>query len=108
AARMEMVRSYARTGRPFDHRLHEAIRETALTRRPAVGWTTGAYELRPVALSEVRRELFGMLTGDATEVAVGEACLTAIDEVRDKHGPAPFEPRHPDIRSRRPWPLAAR
>jgi hypothetical protein len=107
AATMEMVRSYAHTGRPFDHRLHEAIRETALTKLPAAGWT-GAYELQPVALTEMRRELFGMLTGDAAEAAVGEACLTAIDEVRDEHGPAPFEPHHPDIRSRRPWPLVAR
>jgi hypothetical protein len=68
----------------------------------------GAYELHPVALTEMRRELFGMLAGSAAEAAIGEACLTAIDEVRDEHGPAPFEPRHPDIASGRPWPLAAR
>lgn len=103
ATTMEMVRSYARTGRPFDHRLHHAVRETALSKRPAAGWI-GAYELHPVALTVMRRELFEMLTGTASEAAVGEACLTAIDELRDEHGPTPFEPRHPDIRSGRPWP----
>jgi hypothetical protein len=68
---------------------------------------TGAYEMHPVALTEVRRELFGMLSGNAAEAAVGEACLTAIDELREEYGSAPFEPRHPDIGSGRPWPLAA-
>jgi hypothetical protein len=33
ASTMEMVRSSARAGRPFDHRLNEAIHETALTKR---------------------------------------------------------------------------
>ena len=37
-ATMEMARSYARTRRPFDHRFHHAIRETALTKQPAAGW----------------------------------------------------------------------
>lgn len=64
ASTMAMVRSYARTGRPFDHRLHEAIRETALSKRPVASW----YELHPVALTEMRRDLFRMLAGNPAEL----------------------------------------
>jgi hypothetical protein len=31
--------------------------------------------------------------------------LTLIDGLRDEHGAAESEPRHPDITANRPWPI---
>ena len=101
-----IVRNHAATGRPFDGLLDEAIRETALSQEPVAGWT-GAFELHPVAVPELRSELFAMLDGTPAEAAVANACLTAIDSLRDEYGAAGLEPRHPDITSGRPWPLVA-
>jgi hypothetical protein len=42
----------------------------------------------------------------AGAAAVAEACLAAIDELRDEYGTSEFEPRHPDVKSGRPWPPA--
>ena len=59
---MALARDRASRGRPFDSCLDEAIRETALTHEPAPGWV-GAFELHPVAVPELRRELFAMWGG---------------------------------------------
>jgi hypothetical protein len=85
---------------------HHALREAALDKRPTPGWT-GAFDLHPVPLTALRRELFGMLEGAPHEAALAAACLTAIDELRDEYGSAESEPRHPDVETGRPWPLAA-
>ena len=74
--------------------LQHAIREAAL--RPP-DWS-GAYELHPVPLPDLRKALFGSLTDSVPEVgALAEACLKTMDELRDEHGPSEFEPRHPNI-----------
>jgi hypothetical protein len=99
-----LVRGYVRSRRPFDGLLGQALHEAALVRQPAEGWV-GAFELHPVPLIELRKELFEMLAGAAHEAALAAACLTAIDELRDEYGPAEFEPRHPEVTSGRPWPL---
>jgi hypothetical protein len=101
---MTLAQDHAAHNRPFDGLLDEATRETALTREPAAGWA-GAFELHPVAVTELRRELFAMLGGTPAEAAVASACLTTIDVLRDEYGPAHLEPRHPDIETGRPWPL---
>ncbi|MGH7074361.1 MAG: hypothetical protein ACREFD_09210, partial [Stellaceae bacterium] len=101
-----LARGYASNRKPFDGLIQRALHDVALDQRPAAGWV-GAYDLVPVALAGLRRELFGMLEGPPHEAALGSACLTAIDELRDAFGPAEFEPRHPDVESGRPWPLAA-
>ena len=103
---MALARDHAAHNRPFDGLLHEAVRETALAREPAAGWA-GTFELHPVVVTELRWELFGMLGGTPAEAAVAGACLTAIDELRDEYGPAGLEPRHPDIKTGRPWPAVA-
>ena len=103
---LAMVRAYARSARRFDGLLDKAIRDAALSQRPAIGWA-GAYELHPVALAALRKELFGMLPGGAHAAALAGACLTAIDELRDEYGATEFEPRHPDVETGRPWPSAA-
>jgi hypothetical protein len=101
---MALARDHAAHNRPFNGLLSEAIRETALAQEPATEWA-GAFELRPIAVMELRRELFAMLGGTSAEAAVADACLTAIDELRDEYGPAALEPRHPDIETGRPWPV---
>jgi hypothetical protein len=103
---MVIVRAYAANGKGFDRLLKSAIHDAALSQEPAAGWT-GAYELRPMALAGVRKELFAMLSGQPSEAALARACLTKIDKLRDEYGAAEFEPRHPDAESGRPWPLAA-
>jgi hypothetical protein len=104
---LTLVRGYARSHRPIDGTLHHALREAALDQRPTPGWS-GAFDLHPVPLVALRRELFGMLEGAPHEAALAAPCLTAIDELRDEYGPAESEPRHPDIETGRPWPLEAR
>jgi hypothetical protein len=102
---MALARDHAARNQPFDGLLHEAIRETALEREP-IGRSSSTYELHPVAVTELRRELFAMLNGTPAEAAIGSACLNTIDELRDEFGPAGVEPRHPDIEAGRPWPMA--
>jgi hypothetical protein len=101
-----LIRGYARQGKPLDGHLAMALEGVALDKRPAAGWS-GAYNLHPVAVTALRKECFGMLLGAPGEAALGGACLTAIDELRDEHGRAEFEPRHPDVKSGRPWPSEA-
>lgn len=101
---LALVRAYAAAGRGFDGLSQTAIREGALSKEPAADWT-GAYELRPVPLPELRKTLFAM-TDDASPAtaALAEACLASIDELRDEYGASEFEPRHPDVETGRPWP----
>ena len=103
-----LIRAYAAQRKGFDGLLQNAIHEAALSRQPAPGWS-GAYELHPVPLPELRNTLFGMLTDHSPAVAaLAEACLTAIDELRDEYGSTEFEARHPNVEADRPWPLAAK
>jgi hypothetical protein len=101
---LALARDHAAHNRTFDRLLDEAIRETALAREPAAAWA-GAFELHPIAVTALRRELFAMVSGTPAEAAVAGACLTAIDALRDEYGPTGLEPRHPDITTGRPWPV---
>ncbi|KAA0070451.1 hypothetical protein CIW50_26735 [Tardiphaga sp. P9-11] len=103
---MDMVRNYASSGRPFDGILDMAIREMGLTKEPTDGWK-GAYDVHPVPLTTVRKELFSMLLASPQEANLAEACLVQIDRLRDDYGQAEFEPRHPDVETDRAWPTAA-
>ncbi len=103
---LSLVRAYAARGRTFDGLLQRAIYEAALSKEPSAGWS-GAYELHPVPLPQLRKALFAMLESTAATAALAENCLTAIDELRDEYGSSEFEPRHPDVESGRPWPRAA-
>lgn len=100
-----IVRSHVVQGRPFNGILHSAIRHVAVGQRPSADWV-GANEVFSVPLPELRKSLFAMIKNDTAESKLASACLTAIDEFRDDYGPAESEPRHPDIHSGRPWPLA--
>lgn len=65
------------------------------------------YELHRVGIADLRRRLFAMIEDSPAEAELAGACLTAIDALRDTYGRTYSEPRHPDIESGRPWPLAA-
>ena len=103
---MALVQGYAWQNRKFDGLLDMAIRGIALQKEPVEGWS-GAYEYQPVAIAKLRKDLFAMLGGTPQEAALAEACLSAVEQLRDEHGSVASEPRHPDIASGRPWPLAA-
>ena len=98
-----LVRGYAQENRTFDGMLHTAVQRAALGEWPALGWS-GATEVFGVPVPELRRELFQLVDGDRAESSVAEACLTAIDELRDEYGTVESEPRHPDVATGRPWP----
>jgi hypothetical protein len=101
-----LVRNHARQGKPFSGNLDRAIRHAAVGERPSPDWAE-VREIFGVAVPTLRKALFGMIEGDTPEARLAKECLTAIDQMRDEHGPAESEPRHPDIDSGRPWPVAA-
>jgi hypothetical protein len=99
-----LVESYARQGKPFDGLLHSAIEDVAVGKRQAADWP-GAHEVFSVPVPDLRQRLFALVKDDKAETGLAAACLTAIDELRDRYGQPESEPRHPDIDSERPWPL---
>ena len=50
---------------------------------------------------------FELLTGRPLEAALAKSCRIAIDVLRDEHGIAATDIRHPDILSERPLPSEA-
>ena len=97
------VRDRAQHGRPFDGELYRALERVAIDRRLSSQWI-GAHELVGQPVPELRKALFAFVAARAPEAEIAAACLNAIDELRDEHGPAEAEPRHPDIESDIPWP----
>lgn len=83
--------------------IREAVDRVALGRQPVEGWK-GAYEIFPVAVPNLRRELLALTASNGPEAPIAVACLSMIDHLRDEYGRIDSEPRHPDIRSGVPWP----
>src|SRR5437879_935663 len=67
----------------------------------------GAYEEFGVPLTTLRKQLFELMHGTDARSALAEACLTAIEEIRDEAGRPDDEPRHPLIESDLHWPRLA-
>jgi hypothetical protein len=85
-----------------DYTLHEAIENAAVEKRPVGG---NSFELYSSDASELRRCLFEQaVKADGQAAKLAERSLVAIDRLRDEHGRPAFEPRHPDIKSGKPWP----
>lgn len=102
-----LVSSHASDGREFDSLLGSAIEHLVVEQRPSSDWV-GAYESISTPATSLRRRLFEMARAPAGhEARLASACLVYIDELRDRHGIASGEPRHPDIESCLPWPLLA-
>jgi hypothetical protein len=98
-----IIRAYARQEKRELAALEPAIRHLAVGQRPSETFR-GAVEQFSIDVADVRRRLFALvLRGDAEAQLAGD-CLTLIDELRDEHGSAESEPRHPDITADRPWP----
>jgi hypothetical protein len=70
---------------------------------PSENWK-GAYDVVPTPALEVRRKLLAMTTdGGPSDVAA--RTLNEIDKIRDEYGAPETEPRHPDLKSGKPWPI---
>jgi len=104
AGALLLVRNYARREKPFPGVLPTAIRHVAVGERASEDWA-GATVSFGVDVAGLRKELFGMISGEASKAKLAKECLTAVDELRDEYGPPESEPRHPDIGSARPWPV---
>lgn len=70
---------------------------------PVPNWK-GAYNVVPVDASFLRERLFSEVTDGGADDAAAR-WLTTIDKIRDEHGLPISEPRHPDLRSGKPWPI---
>jgi NACHT C-terminal Alpha/Beta 2 len=101
-----MVKSYIAAGQSYDGQLARALRSASLWHEPVAG-SQNSYYVRPASVANLRRFLFGLSSGKANEATLVLRCLVEIDELRDEHGIAAGDPRHPDIRSDRPWPPEA-
>jgi hypothetical protein len=101
-----MVKKYAATSKTYDGRLDAAVSAVALRREPTQEGSNSFY-MYPVSVARVRKFLFDMLSGRPQEDLLAKSCLTAIDILRDEHGIATSDTRHPDVLSERPWPSEA-
>lgn len=101
---MLLVGSHSATARAFSGTLASAIENLVVERRPLSDWA-GAYEQISTPVPSLRKRLFEISrTATGNEAGVALACLDHIDELRDMHGVASGEPRHPDIATDAPWP----
>ncbi len=64
----------------------------------------GAFNVLPVAATELRRRLLAMTT-DGGPCDFAARALREIDQIRDELGVPEGEPRHPDLTSGKPWPI---
>ncbi|SIN88580.1 hypothetical protein SAMN05443247_00459 [Bradyrhizobium erythrophlei] len=101
-----MVRKYAASGQAYDGQMASVIEAVALDKVPdAEG--SNLYHIYPAPVRDLRKALFDLLSASAAEAALAKKCLEAIDELRDEHGIAADDTRHPDVLSGRPWPPEA-
>lgn len=70
---------------------------------PVPNWK-GAFNVVPVDASLLRERLFAKVTDGGPDDDAAR-CLTTIDKIRDEHGLPIAEPRHPDLKSGKPWPI---
>jgi hypothetical protein len=70
---------------------------------PSEHWR-GAFDVLPVAATELRGKLLAMTTDGGPHDAAARV-LREIDRVRDESGTPEDEPRHPDLASGKPWPI---
>jgi hypothetical protein len=105
-ALIAMVKKYAATGQTYDHNMDRAVSAVALRHEPVQEGSNSFY-IHPASVAHIRKFLFGLLGGTPQEAAVAKSCLIAIDVLRDEHGIAANDIRHPDVLSEIPWPPEA-
>jgi hypothetical protein len=101
-----MIDRYAAEGRLFDQQMGVAVYGVTIDQVPlAEGSNT--YDLHPKSVKGIRYALFARLAAGSPEAELAKGCLRSIDKLRDEHGIASNDPRHPDVRSGKPWPEEA-
>lgn len=100
---LTMIEKYAAEGRPYDQRMDRTVYAVAVQEIP-VSEGSNSYNIHPASVGAVRKKLFSMLGANTSEAALAKRCLSAIDHLRDDHGIAENDPRHPDVMSGKPWP----
>ncbi|MDH2405482.1 hypothetical protein QCM77_37150 [Bradyrhizobium sp. SSUT18] len=75
--------------------------------RVPVAEGSNACSVYPAPVESLRKSLFDQLSGSSMNVPIAKKCLEAIDRLRDEHGIAANDTRHPDVTSERPWPPEA-
>lgn len=82
---------------------HRTLEHVATKQVPSRDWS-GAFEVLPAPVAELRRELLSMCEdGGSSDTAA--RCLRGIDAIRDVHGLPESEPRHPHFASGISWPI---
>jgi hypothetical protein len=103
---LAMIDRYVAEGRPYDQQMGAAVYAVTIDEVP-IAEGSNNYNLHPRSVKDVRHALFGNLAGELPKAALAKRCLKAIDELRDEHGLAANDPRHPDVGSWKPWPEEA-
>jgi hypothetical protein len=101
-----MVKKYAANSQTYDGEMARAIEAVAVDEVP-VAEGSNTYNVYSNPVGELRKALFELLSAAPTEAALAKRCLIEIDELRDEHGFAADDTRHPDVMSERPWPTEA-
>ncbi|MCB1526953.1 MAG: hypothetical protein KDJ45_04530 [Hyphomicrobiaceae bacterium] len=91
---------------PLVSGLVEAVRNLSLDKRPSE-FIHGGYDQEPANLASLRKRLFEQIGKNGDSSAAAALLLVTIDRQRDTYGQPPEAPRHPDLKSGNPWPLAA-
>jgi hypothetical protein len=101
-----MVKKYAANNQAYDGQLALAVEAVATDKVP-VAEGSNTYNIYPAPVGKLRKALFDLVSGSAKEAALAKECLTAVDRLRDEHGIAANDTRHPDVMSEQPWPPEA-
>ncbi len=80
-----------------------AIQGAVTEHVPSEHWRD-AFDVLPVAATELRQKLLAMTTDGGPHDAAARL-LREIDRIRDENGSPKDEPRHPDLSSGKPWPI---
>ena len=101
-----MIGKYTANNQAYDGQMASVLEAVAIEKVPAAE-DPHTYYLYPAPVGNLRKQLFDLLSGSRSEAALAKNCLIAIDKLRDEHGIAANDTRHPDVMSGRPWPPEA-
>ncbi len=85
------------------YELMDAVKNSVIQYIP-IDEMPGSYNLRPQSNSELSMHLFESVINKQANWLLAFKLLGYINWLRIKHGRPQLEPRHPDIRSQKPWP----
>jgi hypothetical protein len=100
---LAMIKKYTAAGQTYDGPMDAAVRAVAVRHEPVQDGSNSFY-VYPASVAHLRKILFGLLGGAPQEASLAKSCLIAIDRLRDEHGIAANDARHPDVLSEIPWP----